>query len=413
MKQKLMKIKMISKAFKSNAHSLNALIVICLIAGIGAYMLQSSHASTPYASINADQGKLTSPAISEASSAASDGQYVEFGNVSAVTNSTTPVIVGKTLEAGDTGKRLQMKGVAVWGIQDEITSSFGASEYTQRQTIINTIKSWGANVIRFRLLASDYNSQTYMTQLQEIQEIKDWQSAAQAAGVYFQVTWWDSLDGAYNDANWANDYSQVFPMMTAVINALGATNPWVIYEPFNEPNNVDANSWLSAMIATEKEFRNNGYKGILILDTYDWSHAYNDSDMTTLENDDAGLSGMNGKDQIIFAKHDYANEGFSDPDSNFDSSYWAENSDGTGTWDFTKHLVWETEFGNYNGSSSTEHLAWSAGAATWMNQQVSNGTLVGAEAFLFGPWYDANAMTASDNVTPTQWGGYVKDNFLN
>jgi hypothetical protein len=55
---------------------------------------------------------------------------------------------------------------------------------------------------------------------------------------------------------------------------------------------------------------------------------------------------------------------------------------------------------------------WSAGAATWMADKVNDGTLVGATAFLYGPWVDKNAITTADNVTPTQWGGYVKNNFL-
>jgi hypothetical protein len=329
-----------------------------------------------------------------------------------VTITYTPTVVGHSLQLGNTGDQLKLKGVAVWGIQDGITQSFGSGEYANRQAVINTIKSWGANVVRFRVLASDYNNQTYMSKSQEIQEIKDWQSAAQAAGMYFQVTWWDSLDGPYNDANWASQYSQAFPMMKDVINALGPTNPWVIYEPFNEPNNVPESAWLSNMISTDDQFRSDGYKGVLIIDTDGWSHAYNDADMTSIENNDSGLSGLNGKNQIIFAKHDYANEGYSNPDSGFDSTHWANNDDGTTPWNFSKHLVLETEFGNYNGSSATEHLAWAQGAASWFNQEVSNGTLVGAEAFLFGPWYDANAMTGSDNTTPTQWGGYVKNGFF-
>jgi hypothetical protein len=404
-----MLIKPISRYLANKHKHLIGAFIAVIVAVVGTFFLVSGHASTPYASVNADKGTVLGAATILSSSSADDGKYVQFGSNP---SSITPTIVGHNLEAGNTGNRLPMKGVAVWGIQDEITGSFGSSEYTNRQTVINTIKSWGANVIRFRLLASDYDNQTYMSKSQEIQEIKDWQSAAQAAGMYFQVTWWDSLDGSYNDANWASDYSQAFPMMTDVVNALGPTNPWVIYEPFNEPNNVSESSWLSAMVATEKEFRNNGYKGILLLDTDGWSHVYNDADMTTLENDDAGLSGMNSTNQIIFAKHDYANEGFSSPDSGFDSAYWPSNDDGSTAWNFSKHLVWETEFGNYNGGSGTEHLAWSQGAATWFNQEVSNGTLAGAEAFVFGPWYDANAMTSSDNITPTQWGGYVKNNLL-
>jgi hypothetical protein len=322
-----------------------------------------------------------------------------------------PTIVGHELRLGSSGSRLTMHGVAVWGIEDQITTTFGVNEYNNRQAIINTIKAWGGNEIRLRVLASDYNNQSYMSQVQELQEIKNWQTTAQAAGIYVGITWWDSLDGTYSGANWANDYSQAFPMMSAVIRELGASNPWVFYEPFNEPHDVSNNQWLSAMESTDQLFRSDSYTGILLFDTNAWSHDYNDYEMTQLENYDASQAGMNTINQVIFAKHDYANE-YPNYSTSFDSAYWANNDFGTSTWNFTKHLVWETEFGNYNGSSATISYPWSAGAASWMAAQVNNDTLVGATAFLFGPWYDANAMTTANGSTPTKWGSYVKNNFL-
>ncbi len=389
----------------------STVLVIVLVAAVGTYLLSASHAASPYVSLDAASGNVTAGASKQACAGASNSQCVVFGNSASAAN-VKPTVAGHQLQLGTTGNRLKMRGVAVWGIEDQVTGSFGAGEYNSRQTIVNTVKAWGGNEIRLRVLAADYNNQTYMTKAQELQEIKDWQTAAQAAGLYLDITWWDSLDGSYNDANWAADYSQAFPMMTDVINTLGASNPWVIYEPFNEPNNVSESAWLTAMTNTVKLFRSDNYTGILLLDTDGWSHVYNDADMTSLENTDSGLAGMGGKNQIIFAKHDYANEGFANPDSGFDSSHWPSNDDGSTSWDFTKHLVWETEFGNYNGSASTEHLAWSAGAASWMAAKVNDGTLAGATAFLYGPWYDANAITGSDNATPTQWGGYVKTDFL-
>lgn len=326
-------------------------------------------------------------------------------------NSVKPTIVGHQLNRGATGTRLELRGITVWGVEDHVTGSFGVDEYKNLQTIVNTVKAWGGNVIRLRLLASDYNNQTYMSQAQELQEIRNWQITAQAAGIYLQVVWWDSLDGPYKNDNWAKAYSNAFPMMRAVLNELGPTNPWVIYEPFNEPNHVSQDAWLEAMRTTDAEFRSNGYTGILLFDTNGWSHTYNDTDMNSLEKHDAALPGMQGTHQVIFAKHDYANE-YPNFKNGFTSGYWPKNNNGTTPWDFNKHLVFETEFGNYNGRPSSVSYPWSQGAATWIAREVSNGTLVGAETFVFGPWYDANALTLSDNETPTQWGSYVKNSFL-
>jgi hypothetical protein len=326
------------------------------------------------------------------------------------TSPILPILVNHQLVSGSTASKLKLRGITVWGIEDSSTQSFGVSEYANRQTIVNTIKSWGGNVVRLRVQASDYNDQTYMSKLQYLQEIKDWQTATQAAGLYLQVTWWDSLNGIYSGANWSYEYPQVFPMMTAVINELGAKNPYVLYEPFDEPNNIAESQWLGVMEATQQQFRADGYTGVLILDTDDYSHQYNDADMTAIENNDARLSGMDGKSQICFAKQDYATD-YANPNL-WTESAWTDNDDGSSPWNFSAHCVIETEFGNYNESPSSVHSGWSASAAAGMASKINSGQLQGAEAFLFGPWTDANALTTSNNVTPTQWGTYVENNFL-
>lgn len=336
-----------------------------------------------------------------------DGIFTPIGPVS----SGKPTIAGHALTQGPGGPALKMHGVAVWGVQDYITGAFGASQYAARATVCHTVKAWGANVIRLRVLAASYEAQTVMTKAQFIQQIVDWQDAAEAEGLYLCVCWWDGLDGDYSGANWATQYSNAFPMMTAVVNALGPTNPWVIYEPFNEPNNVTEAQWLAAMQATVAHFRSLSYTGVLLIDTNVWSHAYNHTDMTALETTDAARAGMGGQHQLIFAKHDYANE-FPNPDSGFDTTAWPNNNGGTSAWNFAAHMVWESEFGNYNGSPASVHYPWSAAACDWMAAKLNDGTLCGATAFLFGAWLDTNAMTTSDNVTVTQWGGYVRDRFI-
>jgi hypothetical protein len=50
------------------------------VAGVGTFLLVTSHASTPYASLNADNGALTSPAVINTDASASDGKSVTFGS---------------------------------------------------------------------------------------------------------------------------------------------------------------------------------------------------------------------------------------------------------------------------------------------------------------------------------------------
>ena len=59
---------------------ITALTTILIVAIVGTILLTGSHASTPYVSLNADKGTLTSGATSQACSGASDGQCVQFGS---------------------------------------------------------------------------------------------------------------------------------------------------------------------------------------------------------------------------------------------------------------------------------------------------------------------------------------------
>lgn len=301
------------------------------------------------------------------------------------------------------GTRFKIAGVAVWGISDpDVTANFGDAQYAARNTVCNTLKNWGANLVRLRVLANNGQADP-LTQAQKVQRVVDWVTAAKAKGLYTLVCWWDSLDQYAEDANWPSRYASAFPLMQAVVTALGPNNDYVMYEPFNEPNSIGNpgwENWINPMKDTVSKFRSWGYTGPLFIDTPYWSSAYDDGYMTQLEQYDATLLST-GKHQIVFARHEYANGAGS-----FDSNNWANNSYG-GT--DTKHVICETEFGNYNGSQGSVNLNWSQQAANYLGTTAFNKVnYCGGIAFLHGPWYDGNATTQGDNVTPTQWGNYVK-----
>jgi hypothetical protein len=321
-----------------------------------------------------------------------------------------------TLRTGSAaGARLLLRGVNVWGLQDYITTSFGASQYANRSAVASTVKSWGANLVRFRVLADDYNKAPSaatgnLTKAQIIQRIKDWRDAVVGQGMYFLPTSWDALYGAYSDANWAGNGHRVHQLFSDIHAALG-DDPMVIYEVTNEPNNVSWAQWEANMQASVKHFRDTiGYRGLLVIDPIWWANSgtggqgYDDARYSALEAYDAARAGMSSH-QLAFAKHDYAN-GYANKAWNGGS--WSAAQGGSQT----KHLIFETEFGNYNGSPSSVNGAWSAAAASFFGQRfAAQQNYVGAAAFVFGPWYDANAMTTASNG-PTAWGVSVRDNFL-
>jgi hypothetical protein len=318
-----------------------------------------------------------------------------------------------TLRVGSAGgERLQVRGVNVWGLRDSITTSFGASQYASRATVAGTIRSWGANLVRFRVLADDYNSAPsaatgHLTKAQIIQRIKDWRDAVVGQGMYFMPCSWDALDGAYSKAKWAGNGHRVHQLFADIRAALG-DDPMVVYEVTNEPNSVTWDQWDANMRASIRHFRETlGYKGLLVIDPIWWANSgdggqgYDDARYSALEAYDAARPGM-ASHQLAFAKHDYAS---SYPNKAWNPSAWVAAQGGAQV----KHLIFETEFGNYNGDPSTVSDSWAAAAAGFFaNRFAAQQNYVGAAAFLFGPWFDANAMTASNNVGATAWGTAAK-----
>jgi hypothetical protein len=328
-------------------------------------------------------------------------------------SSARPVAAGGMLHAGASGgPRLELRGVNVWGLQDSITQSFGAQQYEQRATVASTIKSWGANLVRFRVLADDYNGAPSgatggLTRAQMIQRIRDWRDAVVGRGMYFMICSWDALDGAYAGARWAGNGQRVHQLFADIHAALG-DDPHVIYEVTNEPNNVSWADWDANMRNSIGFFREQlGYRGLLVIDPIWWANSgtggqgYDDARYSGLEAFDAARSGM-GSHQLAFAKHDYAS---SYRDKVWDGGAWV-GAQGGGQ---TKHLIFETEFGNYNGDPSTVSDSWSSAAASFFaNRFAAQPNYVGAAAFVFGAWWDANALTTSNNASTTTWGNSAR-----
>jgi hypothetical protein len=349
------------------------------------------------------------------------GQVLYSGQTSfSTTAGQRPVVVPASgsspasLRTGSaSGPRLPLRGVNVWGLQDSITTSFGAAQYANRAAIAGTIRSWGANLVRFRVLADDYNSAPSgatgnLTRAQIIQRIKDWRDAVVGQGMYFMPCSWDALDGRYSKAGWAGNGGRVNQLYADIRAALG-DDPMVVYEITNEPNGVNWDQWDANMRGSIRHFRETlGYKGLLVVDPIWWANSgvggqgYSDARYSALEAYDASQPGMAGRHQLAFAKHDYAS---SYSGKAFNGSAWVAAQGGAQT----KHLIFETEFGNYNGDPSTVSDSWASAASSFFAKRfAAQPNYVGAAAFVFGPWWDANALTTGDNRTPTTWGNAAR-----
>jgi hypothetical protein len=318
------------------------------------------------------------------------------------------------------GSRVKLLGNTVWGHNDKITvtGNIGDDAYANRELIATTLASMGTNLVRFRLLAESYMSSGttsgdgtyYNSQARSIQVVKDWRDTITAHGMYFMPCWWDSIDAtAAGGSGLTAHYADAFPMMTAVRNALG-DDPMVVYEPWNEPNNVGLTNWKTVVKATIDLFRTTlGYQGPLFFDGDAWSHRYDDAAMGVIDAYDATKT-ADGLHNIIHCKHDYGNEtGYGGSDTPTVST-WA-NNDGSGSpWDFaSNHLVFESEFGRHNGSSDGTHTTWATNLANLMAARFpAQNTFVGYCGFLF-QWVDSNTETTlGDYVTLNAWGAALK-----
>lgn len=315
---------------------------------------------------------------------------------------------------GPGGPEARMAGVTVWGVPDWVTGPcwFAITQYRNRDEITAAIQAWGGNHIRLRVRAEDYNNDGQgFTKDDRLRMIRGWRDAAEAHGLYLYLSWVDATRGVTGGAHWPDHYAEAFPMMTDVYESLGPDDR-VFYEPANEPNNFPDtwNAWATAMRDTIAHWRSLGYTGILIIDLPDYAHTYNDAAMTALEQYDASQPGMGGHHQLVFARHDYANENWPDGGNTFDPAAWHARTGGTQQ----QHVIWESEFGNYNGDPSTVHPTWSRQASRFFADELDNAdrsNFAGATAFLWGPWWDANALLDTAG-NPTSWGLAVRDGFL-
>ncbi len=151
------------------------------------------------------------------------------------------------------------------------------------------------------------------------------------------------------------------------------------------------------MRQTIANFRQQGYRGLLVIDTPNWSHLYDDTRMTGIEDYDASLT---GRANIAYARHDYASEF---PGLVWDGTKWINENGGAAR----EHILIETEAGNFN--NGTSNTAWSSDALGFLAARPrAQPNFAGASAFLFGNWLDPNAMTGTAYGSPTTWGNQVR-----
>lgn len=361
-----------------------------------------------------------SPTVTATGAGGTSTLPFSFPIKAAVTSSVVPVVIpssGSTpIAVTVNGSSIVFKGTTVWGMKDHITLAFGEEQYNERVKIVNNLAAapWKVNCVRLRVLAFDYEEQTYMTKATYVQQIKNWVELFAAAKIYVFVCSWDPTDGksGFTGSSWASHASYSFPLFEAIYKEVG-TNPYLLWEPFNEPHEVTEAQWKANWEATIKLFRETlGYKGLLCVGPNAWSNSgwggegYSNTLYEAIEAYDAARTGMSSKHAIVWAKHDYWNNNGT---SAWSLASWKAAVGGTQI----KHAILETEFGYWNdlgGGEPYYNAAWSQAAAeAFANLASEQSTFIGGMSFVWGPWGDLNKITAADNLTPTNpWGEDVE-----
>ncbi len=293
----------------------------------------------------------------------------------------------------DAGHRFVVKGVTVEAVPfytDGGTSgpALGLldTEFAARDDVFRAVAAHGANTVRIPVSAGVYAADpgAYLARLEATV------AAARARGLRVIVAWWDSL-GASGDLS--SQYRGWLPMMGVVARAL-SSDPGVVFEPLNEPNGISWATWREVVTALVRAWRVDiGYRGPLVLDTIDYSWAFDPASADAVMSLDGRLD---GKPNILIANHRYA-----DANTCFCGAEAASWEDAVGRYVGTYPIL-GTEYGAFNHEGPPQ-LTWNAQFLQHLTRTAIPGGLNGAVLYVWH-WLDANTLAEPGTAGLTPWG---------
>jgi len=128
--------------------------VVVVFGSLGTWLLTGSHAATPTASLETENGTVSSAAGKVTDATASNGQAVKFGagggSCTAPAGVLSVAVCGNKL-VDQSGATVQLRGVNRSGTQYMCVDGGGFFDGPTDSTSLNYIKSWGANAVRVSL----------------------------------------------------------------------------------------------------------------------------------------------------------------------------------------------------------------------------------------------------------------------
>lgn len=295
------------------------------------------------------------------------------GAASASTTAPTivpPLHVDGTTLRDATGQRVGLKGVAVQMVpyysgatpttQQPYVLQVTDRNFDQRDAEFAAIRALGYDAIRVHIAAPDvYESQLYESKAASVARIQSIVDSAKAAGL---ITILDANATGDTMADWRS-YE---PMFADLIASIG-NDPWVIWEPFNEPADYSAGAprYLAAVEGIGTYLRSLGSQQPLIIP----SDGYEQEIAPTLMNDILAAAATNGwrGAGLLFGVHVYLDQ-FSGYGDTFTGAAFQALDQGI-AGNLSSYPLIVTEMGRYNNlitmtNATSAAYQWVAGLGT-------------------------------------------------
>ena len=226
-------------------YALTILLSVAIIASLGIHFLINSHAATPTASSEAENGTLSGNVIARTDASASGGSAVKFG----ATGATGPlsVRVAKNQLIAGSGAPIVLRGVNRPGTEYACIQGWGIFSGAPDLASVQAMQSWHVHVVRIPLnedcwlningVSAAYGGSNYQ------QAILNYVNLLSSHGIYtiLDLHWSAPGTTAATGQNPMPDSSHS-PAFWQSVATTFKTNPAVVFDLFNEPypdNNSD------------------------------------------------------------------------------------------------------------------------------------------------------------------------------
>jgi len=310
---------------------------------------------------------------------------------SPVVRDATLHVDGNVIRRAD-GSRFIVKGANIFGLPhydspgsatvDQALLNETEQTYKLRHEIAAKMRSLGLNTIRLQVGSAAYKSQLYMSKDEYVQRVDDIVEAFKAEGIYTVI---GDHDYTGDTAKFTAGYRSSFELFQAIIDKVGVREPYLIFNPFNEPSS-DSNwaAWREPNRDTLQWLRQTaGFQGVVLLDMASWSWEFSPTEAQGMIDLDRTLR-ADGKPNVVFSNHRYPG----------DNTTWTGSERET-------YIRTVLQYAERYPMLSGEH-GWSLNGRGWDDSQPDGG-----DGWQRGQWLSQLLDYLSSTAVPHGYNGVI------